>query len=474
MKCPSEVELNEYAEDRLDTRRRWEVQEHLDECVGCRSDLESLQWTTRQLALLAREAAEVDHPSDEDLAAMAEGTLEAGERARVLTHLGQCPECAAIYGALPRRKRSFVVPRSLSGLAAAAALLLAIGIFYVTGGYRQEPGFAPPPRPAKEMAAQPANEDKKPVAEKAAPAKAIAPAAERGATAKAPAKAGAAMAPVKPPKPVAAKPAVAPVTTPSAPAAEPVRTAPRAVQQARVGYHRGVTPPPARITNTHRTLPEAAVQAPRPAPPMPALPEATPPSPKAMDIAAVRSGATMAGASAGPDKAFSAAAVMRGGGDGLRPAAPAAAARPAPGKVGEPCEGTANQLVVSPQAVDRLKAKAATKDTLRKLARDSEEKQSAAGAKVRSNRLDRDAAAKVKGNVKTKARLRGGDTSHKQGTHKNKLAGRPVSGGHAGHGAECGAGGGLGKALAQQAPDSNSATAQCSDSLSGGARHAER
>ncbi|MEN6301837.1 MAG: zf-HC2 domain-containing protein, partial [Armatimonadia bacterium] len=329
MKCPSEVELNGYAENRLATRRRWEVQEHLEECAGCRSDLEGLQWTTGQLAMLASEAAEAQHPTDEDLAAMAEGTLETNQRARVLTHLGQCPECAAIYGALPRRKRSFVVPRSLSGLASAAALLLAIGIFYVTGGYRQEPGFAPPPRPAKEMAAPAAKEAKEPAPEKAAPAAAVAPLRERVATVKPPAAVGAAVAPSTGPKPAASQPVVAPASQPNAPAAVSADTY-RLVQRAGVAYHRHVGPSAAKVVKVlpvHRTGPRAIVEAPAAPPAMPAMDSAAAvPSTGALSTMGVRTGAGVPVAPRVPEKSFNAAAVGRGAED----LATSAAARPVP------------------------------------------------------------------------------------------------------------------------------------------------
>ena len=477
MKCPSEVELNEYAEDRLDTRRRWEVQEHLEECAECRSDLETLQWTTGRLALLADEVAETGHPSDEELAAMAEGTLEGSQRARVLTHLGQCPECAAIYGALPRRKRSFVVPRSLSGLAAAAALLLAIGIFYVTGGYRQEPGFAPPPRPAKEMAAPVAKEDKEPVAEKAAPAKAIAPAAEKVTTVKTAAMPGGSATPATGLKPAAPGSAVAPPTPPSAPVRPVVETAPSVVPRSRVtNRHRHVGPPPARVIKVVPSdggFPEATPET---------LAPATAPNRPAIDWAkaepsggALKSGTSISGAPRASERPFRPAAVVRGGLSAPTTRQAPLPAAPAPDTIDRAAAEGVNELVVAPEAVDRLKNKAATKAKLRKLARQNAEGCSAPGAKVRSNRLDRDIAGKVKGNIKTKARLRGTDTSHQHGTAKDKLASAPAHSGHAVQGGTDGAvGGGAGKTVAQDAPGHDSASAQCLDCLSGGASHAGR
>ncbi|MEN6641639.1 MAG: zf-HC2 domain-containing protein [Armatimonadia bacterium] len=465
MKCPSEVELNEYAEDRLATRRRWEVQEHLEECAGCRSDLEGLQWTTGQLALLASEAAEAHHPTDEDLAAMAEGTLESNQRARVLTHLGQCPECAAIYGALPRRKRSFVVPRSLSGLAAAAALLLAIGIFYVTGGYRQEPGFAPPPRPAEEMAAQTAKETREPTPEKAAPAAAVAPLSEHMTTVKPPAAVGGAVAPSTGPKPVASRPVVAPASEPSAPKAVSADTY-RLVQRAGVTYHRHVGPSAAKVVKVlpvHRTGPRAVVEAPTAPPAMPAMDSA----------------AAVPAAPGVPEKSFNAAAVGRGAeGPATQPAArpaPAAAVLAVPQKVDKVRDGEVNKLVVTPETVDKVKNKSATKAKLRMLVQQDEERRASSGARVRSNRIDREMTDKVKTNVKTKARLRDQQVGQAHGAAKGKLANKPLHGEHGGQG-HVGGGtiDGVGKALAQHAPANDSGSAHCLDCLSGGAGHARR
>ncbi|MEI6503327.1 MAG: zf-HC2 domain-containing protein, partial [Armatimonadota bacterium] len=137
MKCPPEIELNEFAEDRLESRRRWEIQEHLDQCTDCRTDLEGLQWVGGPLALLdlLTEAEGMDHPSDADLAALAEGSMDADRKAELLSHLGVCAECARLFGALPRPQRKTVTRRNFYGFAAAAALLLCLGLFAFTGKF---------------------------------------------------------------------------------------------------------------------------------------------------------------------------------------------------------------------------------------------------------------------------------------------------------------------------------------------------
>lgn len=141
MKCPSEVELNEFSEDRLASQRRWEIQEHLDQCEDCRTDLDGLQWVGRQLALLdtAAEAEALSHPSEAALAALAEGSADPELRAELLSHIGTCPECAALFGALPRPQRKPAVLRSLYGLVAAAAVLLLIGAFALSGRFTAQP-----------------------------------------------------------------------------------------------------------------------------------------------------------------------------------------------------------------------------------------------------------------------------------------------------------------------------------------------
>ena len=137
MKCPPEIELNEFAEDRLESRRRGEIQEHLDQCDGCRTDLEGLQWVGEQLALLdlTADAEASDHPSDADLAALAEGAVDADRKAELLSHLGVCAECARLFGALPRPQRKSALPRNFYRFAAAAAVLLCIGVFAFTGKF---------------------------------------------------------------------------------------------------------------------------------------------------------------------------------------------------------------------------------------------------------------------------------------------------------------------------------------------------
>ncbi len=161
MKCPSEVELNEYAEDRLPSARRWEVSAHLRDCAGCRTDLEGLDWASVALdELLAEETPEAAHPSLEDLAALKDGRLPALRRAEVLTHLGTCPECAQIYGGLPREQRALPLVRSWQPLAAAASLLLIVGFifFVVRGEFAPGRGVTAPPAMHVERSAPPTAE----------------------------------------------------------------------------------------------------------------------------------------------------------------------------------------------------------------------------------------------------------------------------------------------------------------------------
>lgn len=131
MKCPSEIELNEYAEGRLATERRWDVQRHLNDCPGCRTDLEGLSWATVVMdALHDDDQPEDTHPSPEDLAAMKERRLPPVRRAEVLAHLSTCPECSHIYGALPQPKTEFALLRHWQPLAAAAGILIAIAVAF--------------------------------------------------------------------------------------------------------------------------------------------------------------------------------------------------------------------------------------------------------------------------------------------------------------------------------------------------------
>lgn len=176
MKCPSEIELNEFAEDRLDSRRRWEVQEHLTQCAGCRADLEGLQWAGEQLAVLETALPDEQHPAEQDLAALAEGKASPDRKAELLSHLSNCAECAWLFGRLPRKSRKLAVPMAWYSYAAAAVILVAVGLFAFNGlsGNHQGPTLAPPAKvaavkPAKQMAASPA-QTPKPVAVATAPA----------------------------------------------------------------------------------------------------------------------------------------------------------------------------------------------------------------------------------------------------------------------------------------------------------------
>jgi hypothetical protein len=144
MKCPSEIELNEYAEDRLATERRWEIARHLQDCPGCRTDLEGLDWATAALAGLGDlEPDEEAHVAPEDLAALREGKLPAGRRVEVLGHLSVCPECAAIYGQLPREQRALPLVRHWQPVAAAASLLLVLGLVFFVARGQLAPGTVP-------------------------------------------------------------------------------------------------------------------------------------------------------------------------------------------------------------------------------------------------------------------------------------------------------------------------------------------
>jgi anti-sigma factor RsiW len=115
MKCPTEAQLNEHAAGRLDTRQRWEISAHLEGCPDCRRQVAELRQATDWLGLLPAPAG--DHPDDDALAALTEGSLPGPERAQVLAHLGQCPECATVLGSLRRE----VAPAE-SRVAAAAAV----------------------------------------------------------------------------------------------------------------------------------------------------------------------------------------------------------------------------------------------------------------------------------------------------------------------------------------------------------------
>lgn len=119
MKCPPEEQLVEYAAGRLSTSERWQLSEHLECCPDCREQVAELRAVDEWLDLLA--VPETEHVADETLAALAEGTLDDLSRARALVHVGECPECARLLGALRRE----LVAEALPVVAAASAAMTA-------------------------------------------------------------------------------------------------------------------------------------------------------------------------------------------------------------------------------------------------------------------------------------------------------------------------------------------------------------
>jgi hypothetical protein len=144
MKHPTPPQLNEYQEGRLDSRRRWEIGDHLQDCADCREEAAALLRVQEALDLLDVPAN--GHPDDEDLAAVAMGRADAALRQRVLLHLGECPECATVFGQLPRETQS--APRLmpwLGSVAAAAAVMMVLAIFlHLPQGARVTDMSAPP------------------------------------------------------------------------------------------------------------------------------------------------------------------------------------------------------------------------------------------------------------------------------------------------------------------------------------------
>jgi len=132
MKCPSEIELNDYIKNRLPTRRRWELQGHLRICRRCQAELQTLAQSTEYLDALWREAlSSTEHPSLENLAALREKRLSKSQQAALLAHLSLCPECAFIFGHLPRQTYARIWERHWQPLAAAASFLLVLAVAIV-------------------------------------------------------------------------------------------------------------------------------------------------------------------------------------------------------------------------------------------------------------------------------------------------------------------------------------------------------
>jgi len=157
MKCPSELELNEYAEDRLPTERRWQVESHLRDCAGCRTDLQGLAWATEALEALGdTELDEAKHPPLEHLAWLKEGKLPGYYRADLVVHMTHCPECAYIYGHLPRERRARSLLRAWQPLAAAASLLIIVGLVFFVARGPFAPGKAMAPAMERTAAGPPA------------------------------------------------------------------------------------------------------------------------------------------------------------------------------------------------------------------------------------------------------------------------------------------------------------------------------
>jgi hypothetical protein len=120
MTCPTEGQLNDYVAGRLSTRERWELGQHLESCLQCRDQVAELRDSGQWLDLLGATDAADHHVKPEAMAALADGTLEAGARAQVLAHVGECAECATVLGALYRGTAA-VAPEQRVAAAAMAA-----------------------------------------------------------------------------------------------------------------------------------------------------------------------------------------------------------------------------------------------------------------------------------------------------------------------------------------------------------------
>lgn len=146
---PTENELVEYAAGALSSRRLRDIRRHLSACDECQAEVaalvvadQALDTLLDDLPLPAADPGETAHPVDEELAAVAEGTAPPALQERVLAHVGSCPECAAVFGAVHRETGAQQAPaRSTTRLfgwyytpvAAAAALVLAVGLFFFLG-----------------------------------------------------------------------------------------------------------------------------------------------------------------------------------------------------------------------------------------------------------------------------------------------------------------------------------------------------
>ncbi len=132
MKCPSDIELNDYIENRLPTRRRWELQGHLRACPRCQAALQTLAQSTECLDTLGHvDTFSAEHPSLEDLASLREKRLAKSQQAALLAHLSLCPECAFIFGRLPRHTPARIWERHWQPLAAAASFILVLAVAFV-------------------------------------------------------------------------------------------------------------------------------------------------------------------------------------------------------------------------------------------------------------------------------------------------------------------------------------------------------
>lgn len=167
MNCPLEHELNDYAVGRLSTARRWQISQHLASCAACRGAVGELEAVGAWLDDLPTPA---EHPEDVLLAAVASGAASAAERAEVLAHVGQCPECAYVLGQLRRETAAAAVARPArswvkwSSLAAAAAVLVIVGGVLLRGPYGARPGPSAAGAPGLAAERSPAAEKTRPAA----------------------------------------------------------------------------------------------------------------------------------------------------------------------------------------------------------------------------------------------------------------------------------------------------------------------
>lgn len=160
MTCPKPEVLSQWADGSLDPRESLVVGRHAETCAACRAKASELRAVGAWIATASDPGPSC--LSADDMAAVLEG-------GRVPAHVRTCPRCASEFRSLRQTERKATrrrlkPPAPVSAWAAAAAILIAVGLLLVVATQQtpktETTAFRPPSRP---QVVEPRNETQPPV-----------------------------------------------------------------------------------------------------------------------------------------------------------------------------------------------------------------------------------------------------------------------------------------------------------------------